>query len=109
VALQTAPKKDHTDYGGGGSHNTAALVVRILFLGLVIGIAATLTPTLVGLEQWLFLVVVWAVVAILVAVYATPRAIPLKYLTPGTLLLILFVVVPILITARRSPGSSAPR
>ncbi len=102
MALQTAPKKDHTDYGGGGSHNTAALVVRILFLGLVIGIAATLTPTLVGLEQWLFLVVVWAVVAILVAVYATPRAIPLKYLTPGTLLLILFVVVPILITARLS-------
>jgi arabinogalactan oligomer/maltooligosaccharide transport system permease protein len=102
VALQTAPKKDRGTSGGGGSHNTLALLIRILFLGLVIGIAATLTPTLVGLEQWTFLVVVWAVVAVLVAVYATPRAIPLKYLTPGTLLLILFVVVPILITVRLS-------
>ncbi len=102
MALQTAPKKDHTVYGGGGSHNTAALIVRIVFLGLVIGVAATLTPILVGLEQWLFLIVVWAVAAILVAVYATSRAIPLKYLTPGTLLLILFVVVPILITVRLS-------
>lgn len=78
------------------------LIVKILFLGIAIAVPIALTPALVGGRQWLFLAIVYAIAALIVGVYATRKLIPAKYLLPGTLLLALFIVVPILITAQTS-------
>jgi arabinogalactan oligomer/maltooligosaccharide transport system permease protein len=85
-----------------GRDGIPALLVRVLFLGTVIGTAIALTPALVGEESWAFLVAIWAITAILTATYATKRALPAKYLVPGTLMLALFVVYPIVLTAQTS-------
>ena len=85
-----------------GRDDVPALLVKIVCLGLVIGVAAALTPTLVGQEKWGFLVAIWAIAAVLVGTYATHRALPAKYLVPGTLMLVLFVVYPIVMTAQAS-------
>lgn len=85
-----------------GRDGVPALLVKVLFLGVVIGTAIALTPALVGEESWFFLAAIWLVTAVLVATYATGRALPAKYLVPGTLMLALFVVVPILLTAQTS-------
>jgi arabinogalactan oligomer / maltooligosaccharide transport system permease protein len=93
--------KDPTLHESGG-RTVGPLLIKIVFLGTVIGVAAALTPTMVGLEQWAFLVIIWLVVAVLVAIYATKRAIPAKYLAPGTLFLVLFLVLPIGLTVQTS-------
>ena len=85
-----------------GRDGIPALLVKVLFLGVVIGTAIALTPALVGEESWFFLAAIWVITAILVATYATGRALPAKYLVPGTLMLALFVVYPILLTAQTS-------
>ena len=79
-----------------------AVGVRVLCLGTMVGTAAALTPALIAGERYLFLAVVWAVIAVVLATYATRRAVPAKYLVPGTLLLVLFVVTPVLATLRLS-------
>ena len=85
-----------------GTTSATSVILKVVALGTVIGCAAALTPTLVGQERWGFLFVVWAVAAILVATYATGRGVPAKYLVPGTLFLVLFVVYPIVSTAQLS-------
>jgi arabinogalactan oligomer/maltooligosaccharide transport system permease protein len=85
-----------------GRDGIPALLVKVLFLGVVIGTAIALTPVLVGEGSWFFLGVIWVITAILVATYATGRALPAKYLVPGTLMLVLFVIYPILLTAKTS-------
>ena len=85
-----------------GREGMGALVVKIVFLGVVIGTAIALTPALVGARSWFFLAAIWVIAVILVATYATGRALPAKYLVPGTLMLALFVVYPIFLTAQTS-------
>ena len=85
-----------------GRDDVPAILVKVLFLGVVIGTAIALTPAMVGEESWFFLVVIWVVTLVLVATYATGRALPAKYLVPGTLMLALFVVFPIALTAKTS-------
>ena len=69
--------------------------------GLAVGLAAALTPTLVGLEKWSLLVAIWAITGILVATYATGRGLH-EVPRPGVLLLVCFVVYPIVLTAQLS-------
>ncbi|MET0422391.1 MAG: ABC transporter permease subunit [Actinoplanes sp.] len=78
------------------------LGVRILCLGLGVGTAAALTPSLLAGRHYVVLTVAWVVVAVLLATYATRRALLAKYLVPGTLLLILFTVTPVLGTLQLS-------
>ncbi len=78
------------------------LLVKIVALGLVFALAAAVTPTLLGLDKWFLLVAVWTITGVLLATYATGRGVPAKYLVPGTLLLICFVVYPIVLTAQLS-------
>ncbi|MCU7728363.1 ABC transporter permease subunit [Actinoplanes sp. KI2] len=79
-----------------------ALVVRVLCLGTGVGTAAALTPGLVAGGHYVVLTVAWVVVAVLLVTYATGRAVLAKYLVPGTLLLLLFIVTPVLATLRLS-------
>jgi arabinogalactan oligomer/maltooligosaccharide transport system permease protein len=88
--------------GGGGSGGIVGTLVKVVALGTIIGLAVMLTPALFGTGQWGFLIAIWGVVAVLVVTYATRRFIPAKYLVPGTLLLVLFVVYPILLTFQLS-------
>jgi arabinogalactan oligomer/maltooligosaccharide transport system permease protein len=89
------------------SVSVPVLLSKIVGLGLVVGIAAALTPSLLSGSRWMFLVVVWAIAAICVASYATRRALPAKYLVPGTLLLLMFVVYPVIATAGASTTNLA--
>lgn len=85
---------------GGGS--VPALLLKILLLGTVVGVAVALTPSLLGQQKWALLIGVWAIAAVLVATYSTGRLLPAKYLVPGVLMLTLFVVYPIVLTAKTS-------
>jgi arabinogalactan oligomer/maltooligosaccharide transport system permease protein len=85
-----------------GRDGIPALLVKVLFLGVVIGTAIALTPALVGERSWTFLTGIWLITVVLVATYATGRALPAKYLVPGTLMLALFVVYPIVLTGQTS-------
>jgi arabinogalactan oligomer / maltooligosaccharide transport system permease protein len=85
-----------------GSVKPGVVLARVLGLGLVLALAASLTPSLVGQSRWGFLVVVWVLATLCVASYATGRLMPAKYLLPGTVGLFLFLVFPILLTAQTS-------
>jgi len=85
-----------------GRDDVPALIVKVLFLGTVVGTAIALTPSLASESRWGFLVAIWLIVALLVATYATTRGLPAKYLVPGTLMLALFVIYPIIMTAQAS-------
>ena len=85
-----------------GRPGIVPLLIKVLFLGTVIGTAIALTPVLVGGDRWFFLAAIWVIALILTATYSTGRALPAKYLVPGVLLLTLFVVYPIILTAKTS-------
>ena len=93
--------EDHEHWGGTSRH-VLPVVVKVLFLGTALALAISITPTLVAAGSWLFLLAVWAIAAILFITYATRRFLPFKYLVPGLLMLALFVVYPIILTAQTS-------
>ena len=78
------------------------LVIKVLLLGTAVGLAVAITPALVELRSWTILVMVWGATAALLVVYGTGRLVPGKYLLPGVLMLTLFVITPILLTAQLS-------
>ncbi|KQX61562.1 ABC transporter permease subunit [Angustibacter sp. Root456] len=80
----------------GASTTPLGLVVKILLLGLSLAVAIALTPPLVEAKAWTGLVAVWLIEAALLVVYSTSRFQPAKYLLPGTVFLLSFVVYPIL-------------
>jgi arabinogalactan oligomer/maltooligosaccharide transport system permease protein len=102
AAGDRAPQDRRPTDGRRGSTWWLPVVAKVGGLGLAIGIAASITPVLVLQQKWLFLVVVWLLVAALVATYATGRARPVKYLLPGTLFLLVFVVFAIILTVQLS-------
>jgi len=84
------------------SGTTTALIAKVIGLGLVLGLAIAITPTLVGQGRWAFLAIVWVIAALALLTYAGKRALPAKYILPGTLLLALFVIYPVAMTAKAS-------
>jgi arabinogalactan oligomer / maltooligosaccharide transport system permease protein len=90
--------------GGAGNRsvNVITLLAKVLGLGIVLGSAVALTPALLTGERWLFLVIVWAIALLALLTYATGRGLPAKYLLPGSLLLTVFVVYPVLATMQIS-------
>ncbi|WP_433618481.1 ABC transporter permease subunit [Dactylosporangium sp. CA-139114] len=79
-----------------------ALGAKVLCLGTAVGTAAALTPSLVAGRHYGFLAAAWAVIAVLLLTYATRRALVAKYLVPGSILLVLFTVTPVLATLQLS-------
>ena len=53
---------------------------------------------LIDAENWLGLAILLLVTATAFYVYLSPRAVPMKYLLPGTLFLIAFQIVPVIYT-----------
>jgi arabinogalactan oligomer/maltooligosaccharide transport system permease protein len=77
----------------------AGQVGKILLLGLVAALAVWGAFPLVSAHAWIALGALAAVTALIFFVYLSRRRIPLKYLLPGTLLLIAFQVIPVIYTA----------
>ena len=75
---------------------TVGLVLKILFLAIVNALAVWGGTVLAAEEKWVALGVLVAATLALDAIYLSPhRAIPLKFLIPGTIFLVAFQIVPI--------------
>ena len=81
------------------SRGTTGLVVKVVLLGLTVAIAIWAAFPLIDNEAWTGLAILVATTAALLYLYLTPRHIPAKYLAPGTILLVVFQVFPVLYTA----------
>jgi arabinogalactan oligomer/maltooligosaccharide transport system permease protein len=77
----------------------AGQVGKILLLGLVAALAVWGAFPLVSKRAWIALGVLAAATALVFYAYLSRRRVALKYLLPGTLLLIAFQVIPVLYTA----------
>jgi arabinogalactan oligomer/maltooligosaccharide transport system permease protein len=75
------------------------LAVKVVLLGLTVGIAIWAAFPLIDARAWTGLTVLAATTAGLGYLYLTRRHIPAKYLVPGTLFLLAFQVFPVLYTA----------
>jgi arabinogalactan oligomer/maltooligosaccharide transport system permease protein len=84
--------------GSRTTTTTTGLVIKIVLLGLVLAIAVFGAFPLIEQQQWLGLVLLIGVTALLFWIYLSPRRIPAKYLIPGTLFLLAFQVFPVLYT-----------
>jgi len=73
-------------------------LVKIVLLGLVLGIAVFAAFPLIEQGAWLMLALLIVVTALIFFVYLSPRTIPAKYLIPGTLFLVVFQIFPVLYT-----------
>lgn len=82
----------------GRSSSALPLIVRGLFLGAVLGVVIWLAPVLIGLKQWMWLAVLLVSALAIFVLYSTKRFIPGKYIFPGTFFLLVFLVIPIILT-----------
>jgi ABC-type sugar transport system permease subunit len=74
------------------------LATKIALLSVVNAIAVWALIILVDHERWIAVVALVAVTAAIDVVYFLPRAVPAKFLLPGTFFLLCFQVVPVLYT-----------
>jgi arabinogalactan oligomer/maltooligosaccharide transport system permease protein len=81
-----------------GTSSPLGLVLKILALGALAAVAVWGALPLINTGSWIALAVLAAVTLLAFYVYLSPRAIPLKYLLPGTVFLIAFQVLPVLYT-----------
>ena len=84
--------------GSDGTSSPLMLIVKIIGLAFVAGIAVWAAFPLIEAENWWGLAILVAVTALAFYVYLSPRAVPMKYLLPGTLFLIAFQIVPVAYT-----------
>jgi arabinogalactan oligomer/maltooligosaccharide transport system permease protein len=74
---------------------TPALILKLLFLGLVNGLAIWALPQLITSSAWVMLVVLVGATLALDFVLLTKRFIPAKYVIIGAILLLVFQLIPI--------------
>ncbi len=74
------------------------LLVKLVLLAVVNGVVLMGLPIMIRNHAWPYAVV--AIVALLAIdwIYLSPRAIPAKFLAPGTLFLVIFALYPVLYT-----------
>ena len=91
---------DSTDRRRGGkpprrSTSVWPLVTKLLFLGVVNGFAITSLPVMFRQDFWPGIVTVIVATLALDFAYLSRRAVPAKYLIPGTIFAIVFQVYPV--------------
>ena len=74
------------------------LVVKIVFLCLVVGAVVYAAPLMIQYQLWMWLGVLIAITVGILLLYSTKRFIPGKYLFPGTVLLSVLLIIPIILT-----------
>ena len=84
--------------GADGTSSPWMLLIKIGGLALVTAVAVWAAVPLIDAENWLGLAILVAVTVLAFYVYLSPRAVPMKYLLPGTLFLIAFQIVPVVYT-----------
>jgi arabinogalactan oligomer/maltooligosaccharide transport system permease protein len=97
-ATQPGRKPSRFGLGADGTSSPAGLIIKIVVLAVVAAIAVWAAFPLLDKKNWIGLAILVLVTAIIFVVYLSPRAIPAKYLLPGTLFLIVFQIVPVLYT-----------
>ena len=83
---------------------TPGLVLKLFFLALANAIAIWAAVILADRGKWPALGVLAATTAVIDAIYFARRAVPAKFLIPGTILLLAFQVIPIAYTTERMPS-----
>lgn len=81
-----------------GAGSVTGLLLKFLFLGVVNGLSLYAVLTLLPLREWTPLAVVVLATIAIDWVYLSTRKIPLKFLLPGTIALLVFQVYPVLYT-----------
>lgn len=81
-----------------GSGSLVGLVAKLLFLGVINGSALWAIVTLLPERAWTPIAVVTVATLALDVVYLSKRTLPLKFLIPGTIVLLIFQVYPVLYT-----------
>ncbi len=84
--------------GADGTSSPLGLILKIVALGVLTAVAVWGAVPLVRTENWIGLGILVAVTLLAFYIYLSPRAIPLKYLLPGTLFLLVFQILPVLYT-----------
>jgi arabinogalactan oligomer/maltooligosaccharide transport system permease protein len=82
-----------------GSASLLGLFAKLVFLGVVNGMAIYAVSTLLPERAWTPLAVVVVATVAIDLVYLSKRTLPLKFLIPGTIALLIFQVYPVLYTA----------
>ncbi|PWH06884.1 sugar ABC transporter permease [Brachybacterium endophyticum] len=80
------------------SSTAPGLVLRILLLGAVLAVTVWIVPVMIGQRQWLWLAVTVLAALGIFVLYSTRRLVPGKYIFPGTFFLVVFLIVPIVLT-----------
>jgi arabinogalactan oligomer/maltooligosaccharide transport system permease protein len=93
-----ARKPPRFGLGADGTSSPAGLLIKIAVLAVVAAIALWAALPLLDQQNWIGLAILVLVTLLIFAVYLSPRAIPAKYLLPGTLFLIVFQILPVLYT-----------
>jgi arabinogalactan oligomer / maltooligosaccharide transport system permease protein len=91
-------KKTQLGIGADGTSSPLGLLIKIGALSVLAAVAVWGALPLLTAENWWGLAILVAVTLLAFYVYLSPRTIPLKYLLPGTLFLIVFQVLPVLYT-----------
>ncbi|HZE51165.1 MAG TPA: ABC transporter permease subunit [Jatrophihabitantaceae bacterium] len=88
-----------TDVAGGRrSWLVPGVLAKIAFLVIMVGLVTYAVPKLIDQHAWVGLGAALAATVALVWIYTGRRNVPLKYLAPGTLLLVAFQLYPVLYT-----------
>jgi arabinogalactan oligomer/maltooligosaccharide transport system permease protein len=82
-----------------GSNSLTGLFAKLVFLGVVNGLGLYAVSTLLPARAWAPLVMVVVATVAIDLIYLSRRALPLKFMIPGTLALLVFQVYPVLYTA----------
>jgi arabinogalactan oligomer/maltooligosaccharide transport system permease protein len=85
-----------------GSATAAGLLIKIAVLAVVAALAVWAALPLIAAQAWWGLALEALAAAVLFYVYLQRRSIQLKYLIPGTLLLIAFQILPVVLTVGTS-------
>jgi arabinogalactan oligomer / maltooligosaccharide transport system permease protein len=85
--------------GSAADGSLTGLTLKIIMLGLALAIAVWAAFPLVAARSWVGLAILALVTATIFYVYLSRRRLPLKYLLPGTVLLVAFQILPVLYTA----------
>ncbi|TDQ52071.1 ABC transporter permease subunit [Actinorugispora endophytica] len=86
----------------GPAVSAAGLALKACALGLAASLGVWAAVPLFDAANWVGLGIVAAVTALIFYAYLSPRHVPLKYLLPGTLLLVAFQILPVLYTVSTS-------
>ena len=78
---------------------TWGTILKLLFLGAINLLAVWSIPSMWSQKWWPGLIAVVLSTALLDWAYLSPRAVPAKYLVPGTIFAVIFAVVPVIYNA----------